>query len=114
MGAAVRRVEEVGQSKGIRFPMQGTLALSDGETLWAFRYSTARRSRSLYHSVAIPELREMYPDAARLDVFGDKAKVVVSEPLNDLPGAFVEVEESTVAILNDDGYHHEAFLASDD
>ena len=114
MGKAVRRVEEVGKTKGIRFPMQGTLALSDGETLWAFRYSTARRSRSLYHSVAIPELREMYPDAARLEVFGDKAKVVVSEPLNDLPGAFVEVEQSTVAILTDDGYHHEAFLPGDD
>lgn len=114
MGEAVRRVEEVGASKGIRFPMQGTMALSDGATLWAFRYSTAHRSRSLYHSVAIPELRELYPDAARLDVFGDKAKVVVSEPLNDLPGAFLEVEESAVAILNDDGYHHEPFLTDSD
>ena len=114
MTRAVTMVEQVGEKHGIRFPMQGTLALSDGETMWAFRYSTARRSRSLYHSVAIPELREMYPDAARLEVFGDKAKVVVSEPLNDLPGAFVEVEESAVAILNDDGYHHEPFLHDDD
>lgn len=114
MAAAIRRVEAVGKAKGIRFPMQGTMALSDGQTLWAFRYSTAGRSRSLYHSVAIPELREMYPDAARFQLFGDKAKVVVSEPLTDLPGAFVEVEESTVAILNDDGYHHEAFLSHDD
>lgn len=114
MAKAVRRVEEVGASKGIRFPMQGTIALSDGATIWAFRYSTAHRSRSLYHSVSIPELRELYPDAARLEVFGDKAKVVVSEPLNDLPGAFLEVAESTVAIVNDDGYHHEPFLADDD
>jgi glutamine amidotransferase len=51
----------------------------------------------------------MYPDADRLEVFGDKAKVVVSEPLTDVPGAFVEVPESTVAILTDDGYHHEPF-----
>ncbi len=90
---------------------------------WARRYGASRRSASRRGSGSrcrarsrcrTAELREMYPDAARLDVFGDKAKVVVSEPLNDLPGAFVEVEESTVAILNDDGYHHEAFLASDD
>lgn len=94
--------------------MQGTIALSDGATLWAFRYSTSGRSRSLYHSVAIPELREMYPDAARLEIFGDKAKVVVSEPLNDIPGAFVEVAESTVAILTDAGYHHEPFMARAD
>lgn len=114
MTRAVQRIEEVGESKGIRFPMQGTIALSDGATLWAFRYSTSGRSRSLYHSVAIPELREMYPDAARLEIFGDKAKVVVSEPLNDIPGAFVEVAESTVAILTDAGYHHEPFMARAD
>ena len=110
MAKTVRMVEEVGEKHGVKFPMQGTLALSDGATLWAFRYSTARRSRSLYHSVALPEMREMYPEAAQLAQFGDKAKVVVSEPLNDLPGAFVEVGESTVAILSDDGYHHEPFL----
>ncbi|WP_433862325.1 class II glutamine amidotransferase [Streptomyces sp. L7] len=91
MTKTVQRIEEVGEAKGVRFPMQGTIAISDGATLWAFRHSTSGRSRSLYHSVAIPELREMYPDAARLEIFGDKAKVVVSEPLNDLPGAFLEV-----------------------
>jgi glutamine amidotransferase len=114
MTKTVQRIEEVGESKGVQFPMQGTIAISDGATLWAFRHSTSGRSRSLYHSVAIPELREMYPDAARLEIFGDKAKVVVSEPLNDIPGAFVEVAESTVAILTDDGYRHEPFMARAD
>ena len=107
---AIRMVESVGRSKGTEFPMQGTVAVSDGHTLWTFRYSSAHRTRSLYHSVDIPALRELYPDAARLQVFGEKAKVVVSEPLTDMPGAFVEVPESTVAILDDDGYHHEPFM----
>jgi glutamine amidotransferase len=44
-------------------------------------------------------------------VFGEHAKVVVSEPLNDTPGAFITVPESTVAVLDDSGYHHEPFLA---
>ncbi|UAJ77787.1 class II glutamine amidotransferase [Leifsonia sp. ZF2019] len=110
MGRAIRRVEDLGKAKGIAFPVQGTIALSDGATLWAFRYSTSHRSRTLFHSVAIPALREMYPEADRLHQFGDTAKVVVSEPLNDLPGAFVEVPESTVAILDDSGFHHERFL----
>jgi Predicted glutamine amidotransferase len=110
LGKAIRMVESVGKQKGIRFPMQGTVAVSDGNTLWAFRYSTAHSTRTLYHSVAIPELHELYPDAARLDVFGEKAKVIVSEPLADLPGAFLEVPESTVAVLDDSGYHHEPFL----
>jgi hypothetical protein len=37
---------------------------------------------------------------------------VVSEPLNDLPGAFIEVPESSVAILGADGYRYEPFMAS--
>ncbi|WP_158864151.1 class II glutamine amidotransferase [Leifsonia sp. AG29] len=114
MTKAVRMVEQVGAKHGVKFPMQGTLALSNGSTMWAFRYSTAHRTRSLFHSVAVPELREMYPDAERLSVFGDHAKVVVSEPLNDLPGAFKEVPESTVAILDDEGYRHESFLDDGD
>jgi glutamine amidotransferase len=110
VGAAIRRVEEAGHAAGVRFPMQGTLAVSDGETLWAFRYSSQGRSRTLFHSADVPTLRSMYPDAERLSLFGDHAQVVVSEPLNDLPGAFLEVPESTVAVLDHEGYHHEPFL----
>ncbi|MEL4319238.1 class II glutamine amidotransferase [Leifsonia sp. YIM 134122] len=111
MAKAVRMVESVGREHGVTFPMQGTLAVSDGTTLWTFRYSSQGKTRTLFHSVGIPALREMYPDAERLDLFGDRARVVVSEPLNNLPGAFVEVPENTVAILDDDGYEYQPFLA---
>ncbi|MDL9978299.1 class II glutamine amidotransferase [Microbacterium sp. ASV49] len=110
VGAAIRRVEEAGHAAGIPFPMQGTLAVSDGETLWAFRYSSQGRSRTLFHSADVPALRTMYPEAERLELFGDHAQVVVSEPLNDLPGVFLEVPESTVAVLDPTGYHHRPFL----
>lgn len=110
VGAAIRRVEELGHAAEVQFPMQGTIAVSNGKTLWAFRYSTQGRSRSLFHSADIPTLRAMYPDAERLSLFGDHAQVVVSEPLNDVPGIFHEVGESTVAVLDPDGYHHRSFL----
>ncbi len=110
MARAIALVEEAGRAHGVRFPMQGTIGLTDGATIWAFRYSSDGRSRSLFHSVEIPVLRQLYPEAAQLDLFGRDAKVVVSEPLIDLPGAFVEVPEATVAILEPDGYHHEPFL----
>lgn len=110
MAAAVRRVEEAGQAAGVKFPMQGTIAVSDGETVWAFRYSSQGRSRTLFHSADVPTIRSMYPDADRLSLFGDHAQVVVSEPLNDLPGVFLEVPESTVAVLDPEGYHHHSFL----
>lgn len=110
MRETVRKVESVGRDHGVPFPMQGTIAVSDGATVWTFRYSTQGRSRSLFHSADIPTLRQLYPDAERLELFGDTAHVVVSEPLNDLPGAFIEVPESTAAILDAEGYRHEPFL----
>ena len=41
-----------------------------------------------------------------------KAQLVVSEPINDLPGAFTEVPESTAVILDDTGSHPQPFLVS--
>ncbi|WP_101846033.1 class II glutamine amidotransferase [Zhihengliuella sp. ISTPL4] len=110
MRAAIREAERVGREHGVRFPVQGTFAVSEGTTVWAFRYSTAGRSRSLFHSTDIETLRRMYPDAERLRVFGRRAHVIVSEPLNDLPGAFQEVPESTVSVLDEAGYRYEPFL----
>ena len=111
MSKAVEMVEAVGHEHGVTFPVQGTVAVSDGRTIWAFRYSTEHRSRSLFHSADIGTLQQMYPEEERLRSFGLHAQVVVSEPLNDLPGVFVEVPESTVAILDRSGYHHQPFLA---
>ena len=113
MGAAIRMVESVGHDHGVAFPMQGTVAVTDGVTIWAFRYSSQGRTRSLFHSVDVETLREMYPDAERLKLFGPGDRLVVSEPLNDLPGVFQEVPESTVAVVGATGYHHEPFLLVD-
>jgi glutamine amidotransferase len=110
VGAAIRRVEEAGHAAGVQFPMQGTVAVTNGEIVWAFRYSSQGRSRTLFHSADVPTLRTMYPDVERLSAFGDHAQVIVSEPLNDLPGVFLEVPESTVAVLDSTGYHHADFL----
>jgi predicted glutamine amidotransferase len=112
MAAAIQFVEKAGREHGVAFPMQGTVALSDGATTWAFRYSSQKRSRSLFHSVDIPTLQEMYPDIERLKLFGKRAQVIVSEPLNDLPGAFTEVPESTVVTVDGTGSNHEPFLAA--
>jgi len=111
--SALRQVESVAREKGVAFPVQATIAVSDGATLWAFRYSTQGMTRTLFHSVDIPTLQELYPDAARLQVFGPRARVVVSEPLNDLPGTFVEVQESTVTILDPaGGYEYQPIMTA--
>jgi predicted glutamine amidotransferase len=109
MSRALGLVERVGREHGVRFPFQGSVAISDGSTVWALRYSSQGRSRTLFHSTDIADLRAMYPDEQRLSLFSDDAHVIVSEPLNDLAGAFLEVPESTVAVLDPTGYHHVAF-----
>ncbi|MEJ3405491.1 class II glutamine amidotransferase [Rathayibacter sp. YIM 133350] len=109
---AVRLVEATGRSHGVRFPMQGTMAVSDGHTLWTVRYSTQGRSRTLFHSADIPTLRQLYPDAEQLHLFSDHDRVIVSEPLNDLPGAFLEVPESTATIIDVDGFRYEPFAVA--
>lgn len=114
MAATIRTVESVGHDHGVAFPMQGTVAVTNGATVWAFRYSSQMRSRTLFHSTDVATLQEMYPDAERLKLFGPKARLIVSEPLNDLPGVFQEVPESTALVVEPSGYHHEPFLATDD
>lgn len=112
MAAMVRKVEEAGAAVGIPHPMHGTMAVSDGKTLWAFRYSSDGRSPTLFHSADMPVLRRMFPDFERFSLFADDARVIVSEPLNDLPGAFLEVPESTVVVVDREGYRYEQFLAA--
>jgi predicted glutamine amidotransferase len=109
---AIRTVESVGHAHGVQYPWNGTIAVSDGSTLWTFRYSSQGKTRTLFHSADIPTLRQLYPDAERLAQFGDQAKVVVSEPLTDLEGVFVVVPESTMVVLDGEGYRHEQFLAA--
>ncbi|MEU2064099.1 class II glutamine amidotransferase [Streptomyces sp. NPDC013455] len=92
-------VEEAGHAHGIPHPLQMTVAVADGERVWAFRYSTEGRSRSLYFSTRVDTLRALHPDAAFLRDISDETRLVVSEPLGDLPGAWNEVPESSYGIV---------------
>jgi predicted glutamine amidotransferase len=87
-------VESVGQAHGIKYPFQGTIATTDGERTWAFRYSSEGKSRSLFFTGSVPVLRELYPDREVLHEVSDDARLIVSEPIGDLPGAWNEVPES--------------------
>jgi len=76
-------VEEVGARHGVQHPIQMTVGTTDGERIWAFRYSSEGRSRSLFTS---GERR------------GDETRLVVSEPLG-LPGEWSEVGEATCVVV---------------
>jgi predicted glutamine amidotransferase len=96
---AIGLVEQVGERKGVKYPFQGTVATTDGERMWAFRYSSEGRSRSLFFTGNVPVLRKLYPDRPVLHEVSDDARLVVSEPIGNLPGAWHEVPESSYGVI---------------
>ena len=100
-------VEATGHEHGVEFPFQGTIATTDGECIWAFRYSSKGESRSLFFSTDLRTLRELYPDNEEIHNLDDESRLVVSEPLGDLPGVWNEVPESSYGVIQpgDDELH---------
>jgi predicted glutamine amidotransferase len=98
---AVGAIERVGRSHGIEHPIQMTVATSDGANVWAFRYSSEGKSRSLFYSTRVDTLREQYPDNPVLHGLSDETRLVVSEPLGDLAGAWNEVPESSYGVIRE-------------
>jgi len=92
-------VETTGHAHGVEFPFQGTIATTDGESIWAFRYSSEGKSRSLFFSTELRTLRELYPENEEIKGLDDESRLVVSEPLGDLPGAWNEVPEASYGVI---------------
>jgi predicted glutamine amidotransferase len=96
---AVGLVEATGRAHGVEYPVQMTLGFSDGERLYAVRYSTEHHSRTLFISAEAAALRELHPESERLQRLRDEDRAIVSEPFSDLPGVWIEVPESTALIV---------------
>ena len=94
-------VEEVGHRRGVQDPIQMTIGTSDGKSIWAFRYSSERDSRTLFYSTDVRTVRELHPELAILQTVSDESRIVVSEPLGDLAGAWNEVPESSYGVVQD-------------
>jgi glutamine amidotransferase len=94
-------VEEVGRRHGIEHPIQMTIGTADGNSVWAFRYSSEGKSRTLYYSTSVRTLREMYPERPRLQEASDETRIIVSEPIVELAGAWNEVPESSYGVVRE-------------
>jgi glutamine amidotransferase len=104
---AVGLIEAIGEKHGVVHPIQMTVATTDGASIWAFRYSSEGNSRSLFYSTEVATLRLQYPDNPILHELADETRLVVSEPLGDLAGAWNEVPESAWGVIHagDDELH---------
>ena len=98
---AVGLIEEVGRRHGVEHPIQMTVATTDGARTWAFRYSSEGASRSLFYSGSVETLRHQHPDNPALHELSDETRLIVSEPLGDLAGAWHEVPESHYGVVQE-------------
>ncbi len=103
---AVGYVEDVGRRHGVEYPVHMTVATTDGESIWIFRYSSEKATSSLYYSTDVSQVRQLYPEVEDLDRLGDDTRFIVSEPLKDLPGVWDEVPEASWALIR--GRHQDS------
>jgi predicted glutamine amidotransferase len=98
-------VEATAARHGIDRAIQASIGVSDGERLWALRYSTEGKSRTLFVSGDAHAIKQLHPENANLQRLRDEDRVVVSEPIADLPGAWQEIPESTALSILPGGAH---------
>ena len=96
---AVGFIEATGRRHGVAHPIQMTVATTNGESIWGFRYSSEGRSRSLFFSTDLATMKMLYPDNARFQELDEESRLVVSEPLANLAGAWNEVPESSWGVV---------------
>jgi hypothetical protein len=86
-----------------------TLATSDGDSIWVFRYSSEKSTSSLYYSNDVSQVRELYPDLDVLDRLGVDTRFIVWEPISDLPRAWNEAPDGSWALVLRGEHHMESF-----
>ena len=113
MERAVGIVEQAAAREGIADPVQMTVGISDGERLWAIRYSSAHQSRTLFVSEDVETVRRLHPENPRLQQLSEDARLIVSEPLADLPGAWHEIPEATALVVDGTSLERRGFAPPD-
>jgi predicted glutamine amidotransferase len=102
---AIGLVEAAAARHGVQKAIQASIGVSDGESLWAVRYSTEDKSRTLFSSADVDSIKALHPENPRLALLKEGDRLVVSEPLVDLPGAWHEIPESTALKVGPGGEH---------
>jgi predicted glutamine amidotransferase len=103
-------IEATARERGVDDPVQGSFGVSDGTSLWAVRYATAGRARSLFASADVEALRHLHPDNPRFKLLTPDDRLIVSEPFSDLPGVWHEIPESSAVTVRRGGVlEHQPF-----
>lgn len=90
----VRIIESAAKEEGVEESLWMTLGISDGVSVWGFRYGSNGKGPSLYLSPSIDELKRLNPHIDRK--FGDFAACLVSEPIGDYMEKWHSVPENSM------------------
>lgn len=96
---AVGFIEDTAKARGVEDPVEMTVATTDGERIWVFRYSSGGSQRSLYYSKNVKTLRKQFSDHPAFANLSEETRLIVSEPLGDLEGAWEEFPQSTCGVI---------------
>lgn len=101
--AAIGLVEETARRHGLAPAVQASIGVSDGHRLWALRYASTGEPRTLFASADVEGIRRLHPDNPRIQQMRAGDRVVVSEPLSDLPGAWHEIAPNSAIVVEHEG-----------
>jgi len=94
----VRLVEGAARAQGIVEAILMTLGISDGESLWGFRYGSDGKGPTLYISPSIDELLILNPEIDGM--LGEFAVCLVSEPIGNFMEAWRTLPENSKVVVN--------------
>ena len=103
LSRALGLVEATARRHGREPDIQASIGVTDGESLWAVRYATRGRPRSLFVSGDVHAVQMLHPENERLQRLHESDRLVVSEPLADMEGAWNEIPEQTALTVAADG-----------
>ena len=104
---AVGLIEETARGRGIAGAVQASFGVSDGTSLWAVRYASEGRARSLFASAEVEAVRRLHPQHPRFQRLSPDDRMIVSEPFSDLPGVWREIPEGTAVTVRPGGIMEE-------
>lgn len=90
-------IEQSARAHGVPESLWMTLGITDGRTLHAIRYASDGQAPTLHHSRDMDDLYAMEPKLR--EKLGPGTRIVVSEPIGKLAGAWMEIPQATAVTI---------------
>ncbi len=97
MARMVEFVERTGKQFGVEESVWMTVGLSDGKTLWCFRYASDGQAPTLYYSPDVVDLVKVNPEIENR--LTKDTRVVVSEPIGKFQELWEEVPQGSSVVI---------------